>query len=312
MDTQFIKVAICQYPGALNSAVYGLEELFSMANRACDEQNLAVRFEPQIYRTESLPSESQHIVLLPPSGDEQHYLNPPSKLLEWLRQQHQAGATVASACAGAFILNASGVVAKRCVTTHWGLAELFQSHFRDTPLDTREILIDHGDVITAGGLMSWLDLGLELVCRYASLSVMRQLGKILVIDTAPREQRYYRQFLPNVNHGDKPILQSQQYVNQHYAQVLVVSELASRANLTERTFQRRFLKATGFNPNAYIQQLRVQKACDLLESSNDSFERIAMLVGYEDVSACRKVFTKLMGLSPKAFRMRFSREPQID
>ncbi len=76
--------------------------------------------------------------------------------------------------------------------------------------------------------------------------------------------------------------------------------------LTERTLQRRFQKATGLNLNQYLQHLRVQKACDLLESSNLAFEAIAYHVGYQDASAFRKVFIKTMGLAPKAFRARFS------
>ncbi|WP_394241158.1 helix-turn-helix domain-containing protein [Vibrio astriarenae] len=77
--------------------------------------------------------------------------------------------------------------------------------------------------------------------------------------------------------------------------------------MTVRTLQRRFKAATGFNPNQYIQRVRIQKACDLLETGSESFEVIARQVGYEDSSAYRKVFVKLMGLTPIEFSRRFQR-----
>lgn len=134
---------------------------------------------------------------------------------------------------------------------------------------------------------------------------MRQLGKQLVVDTALREQRYYQQFTPSLLHGDQVVVAIQQMMNLEYGQPLSIQAIATQFHLTERTMQRRFLKATGYNPNHYLQRLRIQKACDLLESSQLSFEVIARQVGYEDTSACRKVFIKTMGLTPKAFRHRF-------
>ncbi len=155
--------------------------------------------------------------------------------------------------------------------------------------------------------MAWIDLGFEVVAKYTSLSVMHQLGKTLVIDTAPREQRFYQQFNPSFLHGDQTIVTIQQTMNLDYTKPLSIRLLAKQANLTERTMQRRFLKATGCNPNHYLQRLRVQKACDLLESTQRSFEWVANQVGYEDTSACRKVFIKTMGLTPREFRTRFVR-----
>ncbi len=153
--------------------------------------------------------------------------------------------------------------------------------------------------------MSWLDLGLALVEKLASPYVSRQLGKLLVIDTAGREQRYYQQFSPVFTHVDSVILRAQKSIQSRYRHAVKVSELAKESCLTERTFLRRFVKATGLKPKVYIQRLRVQKACDLLETTQQSFETIANNVGYEDTSACRKIFMRVMGLTPRAFKKRF-------
>lgn len=301
-----ISIGICEYPSVLKSSVYGLEELFLLASRVCCEQGLKVQFESVIIPYHDWVEDSFTVVLLPPASLDTYYLAPEAKLIEWLRKQYSKGAVLSSACAGAFILAATDLLGKREVTTHWALAETFARMFTEIPLNSNKILIDHGDIVTAGGMMSWLDLGFELISKYSSPRVVRQLGKTLVIDTAHREQSYYQQFKPSFTHGDLVIVAAQQIMHQRYMGALSIQQLAKQVNLTERTLQRRFLKATGYNPNQYLQHLRVQNACDYLESTNRSFEWIANQVGYEDISACRKAFINIVGLTPREFRKRFS------
>lgn len=306
-----INVAIVQYPGAMQSAVEGLRELFSLANRLSTEQDTAAPFSIciqeglQIAETDKTSTPPVQIVIVPPCIDGTYYGEEHPPLTRWLKAQHQQGAVLCSVCAGAFILAQTGLLDQRPATTHWLLAERFSERFPAVYLDDNKILINDGDLITAGGLMAWLDLGLELVAQFAHPTLMRQLGKQLVVDTGPREQRYYRRFMPRLNHGDSTILQSQHYLQRHFHDNLSVKGLASSSYLTERTFLRRFVRATGLKPSEYLQQLRVSKACDALESSQRTVEKIAAEVGYEDVSAFRKVFIKITGLTPREFRARF-------
>ena len=155
--------------------------------------------------------------------------------------------------------------------------------------------------------MSWVDLGLELVAQFMHPSVMRQLGKYMVVDTGLREQRYYQSFSPVLDHGNKAILKTQHYIHKHFNQVITIETLCSLCFLSERTFLRHFVKATEFKPTQYIQQLRIKKACELIESTSDTFETIAAAVGYEDSSAFRKTFVKIIGLTPRDFKQRFVR-----
>jgi len=319
-----MKIAIVDYPDVLKSAVYGLQEMFLMANEIATEQGLTIQLQADIIgfikrtnsQEETIPPIKDALqgndvryeaVILPPSMPSKFYLQPTPDLLNWLQNRHGEGSILCSACAGAFIIASTGLLAKREATTHWGLANDFTDLHPDTRLNLKEIVKNDGDIITAGGMMSWLDLGLELVAQFMSPAVMRQLGKILVIDTGQREQRFYQQFSPRLNHGDDVILNIQQTLQRDYPNTIRITELASASCLTERTFLRRFSKATGFKPSEYLQRLRIQKACDLLENTHKTFELIANEVGYEDVSACRKTFTRIIGLSPRAFKKRFVR-----
>lgn len=307
-----MKIAIVNYPYALKSSVYGLQEMFAMANEISAEHGLSPNLEVDILDftgLEDSPKKGKlyEAVILPPSMPSDFYLQPAAYLQSWLKERHSEGSILCSACAGAFIIASTGILSEREATTHWALANDFNDLYPQTHLNLNSIVNNDNDIITAGGMMSWLDLGLELVAQLISPAVMRQLGKILVIDTGQREQRFYQQFSPRLNHGDEIILEVQQNLQRNYSNTIKITELASICCLSERTFLRRFSKATRLKPSKYLQRLRIQKACDLLESTEKSFELIANEVGYEDVSACRKVFIRITGLSPRAFKQRFVR-----
>ncbi len=312
MKDRQVNIAIINYPGAMLSAVYGMQEIFQLANKICHERELKNHFSIMIYdlneEHQSLFNDSvTQVVIIPPDIGGNYYQQPEKSLTEWLLKQHGNGATLCSVCAGAFILAETGLLVKREVTTHWDLADQFSKKYPNVLLDSNKILINGGDIITAGGLMSWLDLCMELVGQIADQNVMRQLGKYLVIDTGPREQRYYVSFSPVLDHGDKEILKAQHFMQAHIEKNITVKQLATDNFLTERTFLRRFLKATELKPIHYLQKLRIQKACDLIETTNLTVDAIAFKVGYGDTSAFRKIFIKIMGLTPREFKNRFSK-----
>lgn len=305
-----IHIAIITYPKALRSAVYGLYDLLQLSNEIASEGKEQV-FSIDILDAENGVSELKNdqkysAVLIPPSA--QSGFNEPTneQLKHWLQHKYSEGAILCSVCAGAFLLAETGLLNRREVTTHWCFGESLRQRFPQVLVNTDKILINDGDIITAGGMMSWVDLGLELVAQFMSPSMMRQLGKILVVDTGVREQRYYQSFVPKMDHGDHVIVKAQQLLQAHYHKRLSIAELSQAVHLTERTFLRRFVIATGFKPSEYLQQLRIQKACSLLEDTNLTFNKIAHQVGYSDASACYRVFSKITGLAPTEFRQRFA------
>ena len=301
-----INIAILHHETALTSAVFGLEETFLLANRICEKHHQDCEFNIQrITQLAHVPCSQWQVVILPPCKPGQQSPKE-ADLLAWLIEQHKSGTTLSSVCVGAFSLAATGIPTGRVMTTHWSYAEEFRLTFPKQPLDTQRILIDHGDVISAGGVMAWLDLALALISKYSSPFIKRQIGKTLVMDTKHREQSFYQEFVPNVNHGDNLIRQIQQWLSQHLAEKIEIKNVARLHHLNERTLQRRFAKATSFSPNQYLQRLRIQAACDLLETTRYPFDSIAFQVGYLDTSACRKAFIKIMGLTPNQYRKLFN------
>ncbi|QEW07387.1 GlxA family transcriptional regulator [Nitrincola iocasae] len=310
-----ILVAILEIPGTALSAVHGLTDLFMSANRMLVELQQTPELQFQIVRwqleqgqlspldtVEVAPS----LVIVPPVLEGQAYLEPQPMVCAFLQDLHRQGALVCSACAGSFLLAQAGLLDGRKATTHWHLESVFRHHYPEIDLDINALLLSDSDLVTAGGVMAWIDLGLHLIGRYVPPSVVQALGRFLVVDTGARQQSYYRFFMPEMSHGDAQILKVQHHLHKYYRPKCSITEMAELAGLTERTFMRRFHRATGFRPAEYLQQQRLNKAREALENSRTPVERVAWDVGYEDVSAFRKMFHKQTGLTPSQYRERFS------
>ena len=224
----------------------------------------------------------------------------------WLTEQGRKGACLCSVCAGAFLLAETGLLQGRKATTHWNLADAFSQRFPDILLKREKMLIDEGDCITAGGVSAYMDLSLYLTARFGSPELAASLSKILLIDPARRLQSPYQTGSFCKNHGDTEILAIQAWLEADVARPVTLHDLADRAGLGERTFMRRFKKATGDTPLEYLQHLRIEAARKLLETSIETIDGITLKSGYQDISSFRKLFKKYTGLSPSAYRRKFS------
>jgi transcriptional regulator GlxA family with amidase domain len=319
-----VEIGLLDYPDAQLSAIHGLTDLFKTANRLAAEQGLSgapiLRVShwrltaandavEKVFDTHPGAARklAPHLaaVIIPPSLDGEPLGARTIPLANWIKAQHAGGATLCSICVGAMLLAETGLLNGRPATTHWGLAEEFTAQFPDVHLDADKLIIDDADIITAGGLTAWIDLGLRLIDRLIGPTIMLATARFFLVDPSGREQRFYSSFAPKLHHGDDAILKVQHWLRTQSGTRVTLPMMAEQARLGERTFLRRFQKATGLNPTEYLQHLRVGKARELLEASALAVDQIAWRVGYEDAGAFRKVFQKLMGLTPGDYRRRF-------
>lgn len=228
----------------------------------------------------------------------------------WLVAQHRRGAVLASTCGGAFLLAETGLLSGRAATTHWMFADLLQTRFPEVQVEPDRIVIDDGDILTAGGLMAWTDLGMRLIDRLLGPSIMVETSRFFLVDASGREQRHYGSFAPRLTHGDEAILKVQHWLQAKGARAIGVADMAREAGLEERTFLRRFKAATGVKPTEYAQSVRVEKARELLQFTKRTIDQIAWAVGYEDATAFRRIFSRLVGLAPGDYRRRFAAESE--
>lgn len=272
------------------------------------DNRVITAFDGMIVQAEKKLSEDAvyDIVVVPVIFGDLEPLLADDETVGWLASQGEQGACLCSVCAGAFLLARTGRLNGRKATTHWNLADDFAARFPDILLNRDKMLIDEGDCITAGGVTAYLDLSLYLAARFGSPELAAALGKMMLIDPARRLQTPYQSGSFNKAHGDREILATQHWLDDNFPGAVAIGELAARAGLGERTFMRRFRKATGDTPHYYIQQLRIAAARKLLETTAETIDGITLQIGYEDAGSFRKLFKRHTGLSPAAYRKKFS------
>jgi AraC-like DNA-binding protein len=94
----------------------------------------------------------------------------------------------------------------------------------------------------------------------------------------------------------------QQLMQKRVARDLDLDSLAEEARLSKYHFSRKFKQLTGHSPIQYFIHLKMQYACQLLDSSIDSIKQIAAKVGFDDPYYFSRQFKQVIGISPSQYR----------
>ncbi|MFQ5617299.1 MAG: GlxA family transcriptional regulator [Anaerolineales bacterium] len=225
---------------------------------------------------------------------------------QWLQQQYEEGAVLAANCNGAFLLAATGLLENRRSTTSWWLARLFREQYPNVDLRPRELITEDDRLLCAGAVTAHLNLALRLVERYAGQHLALLCARTMLIDANRMSQAPYMMLQTHLKHADDLVLQAQSWMQDHLQQTFNLHDIAGELNVSQRTFIRRFKRATGETPIGYLQNLRIETAKRLLESTVLSLEEIIARVGYTDTSSFRRLFKRQTQLSPREYRKQFS------
>jgi transcriptional regulator GlxA family with amidase domain len=283
------------------------------------------RFEPRLVTFDGEPYRDLHGVQITPHGSFEDFPKPdiviipelaidPWKPLpnsfvpvsDWLRSTYEDGAIVASLCSGSVLLSETGLLDGEEATSHWAYCDAIKSRHPSIKMRRERVLVMAGDghrLITTGGFSSWHDL----VGRVAGPEEARRLSKLFLLDWHLDGQLPFAALTVGRNHEDPLVAAAQTWAADNYANPNPVSAMASASGLTERSFLRRFKKATGQTPLEYVQTLRIEEAKQMLETTSDPFNEIAAEVGYSEPSAFRHLFRKLVGITPSAYRTKHQR-----
>jgi len=249
------------------------------------------------------------LILIPaPHGDLEQAVAQNQALIAWIRRQHAGGAEVASLCLGAFLLAATGLVDGRQCATHWLGAHDFRRMYPQVELVDERIITDERGIYSSGGAYSYLNLVLYLVEKYVGREMAVCCAKVFQIDIGRDSQSPFVMFRGLKEHNDAPIKKAQEFIEANFQNRISVDELAAMAFLSRRNFERRFKKATFNSVAEYIQRVKIEAAKMSLESSRDNVNEVMYSVGYTDTKAFRALFKKLTGVSPLAYREKYSRK----
>lgn len=222
-----------------------------------------------------------------------------------LRDAVDRGAWVVSLCTGAFALAAAGLLDGRRCTTHWRHTADLQRAAPGAEVDADVLYVQDGTVVTSAGTAAGIDACLHIVRSEFGASVAATIARAMVVP--PHREGGQAQYIARPvpacpDDGLGPVLA---WALEHLADDLSVERLAARARLSPRTFARHFRDTTSATPAAWVNQQRLDRARELLETTDLSVESVAGRVGFGSAAVLRTHFAR-MGTTPGAYRRTFA------
>jgi transcriptional regulator GlxA family with amidase domain len=212
---------------------------------------------------------------------------------------------VVSFCTSAFVLAAAGRLDGRAATTHWALADTFRRLFPAVRLEPDVMFVDAGDVLTSVGGAAGIDLCLQLVRGDRGAGVVNSAARRCVV--APWRDGGQAQFIehPLPRDTGASTARTRTWALGRLDAPLALADLAAHANMSVRTFIRRFHAEVGTSPNQWVVQRRVGRARNLLETSALSVDEVAHQAGFGSAALLRRHLHAAVGLTPSAYRRAF-------
>jgi len=233
----------------------------------------------------------------------------PEELLEALRRAVDRGTRVLSVCTGAFILGEAGLLDGRRCTTHWRNADELARRYPAAKVDPDVLYVDDDPVITSAGTAAGIDACLYLVRKEQGSRIANGIARRMVVP--PHRDGGQAQYVdqPVPPSCDGALRDLLEWLRAHLDQPLTVRQLAARANMSERTFARRFVQDTGTTPQRWLIGQRILLAQQLLEESDETVDAIADRAGFGNATALRHHFRAWRGTTPHAYRRIFRGDP---
>ena len=147
---------------------------------------------------------------------------------------------------------------------------------------------------------------LNLIARHLGAPAAQAVAKFFALEFHRDGIAPYSVFVPNRNHGDAVIERAQRWVHARPDNACPVQGMVEVCGVPERSFKRRFRKATGYTPIDYVQEIRLSRAKHLLEQTSKAIDAIAGDVGYENPAYFRRLFKRKVGITPGAYRRKFN------
>jgi transcriptional regulator GlxA family with amidase domain len=212
-------------------------------------------------------------------------------------------------CSGSFFLAAAGLLDGRRAATHWSVAALLRQRYPAIEVDPDAIYVRDGPLWTSAGVTAGIDLALALVEEDFGHALALEVARDLVMYLKrPGGQSQFSVQLASQGTGHRDIQAVQNWVLEHLVEPMPLAALAARAAMSERHFRRVFTQETGQTPSAFVESARLEGARRLLESQAGlPLKTVAARMGMGSEQALRHLFVRHLGITPLAYRERFSR-----
>ena len=217
---------------------------------------------------------------------------------------------VTSVCTGALVLGAAGLLDGHRATTHWDSCAELAELSPDIEVLPDQIYVHDRDRWTSAGVTAGIDLALALVEDDHGPELAHEVAAWLVVFARrPGGQAQFSVQLRAQAARNPAVAEVQRWLPDHLDEDLTVGRLAERAQMSPRTFARTFRSETGTTPAAHVEELRVEAARRLLETTDLTVGAIARRVGLKHAETLHRSFARRVGTTPDRYRQHFARTP---
>lgn len=247
--------------------------------------------------------------LLVPGGMEADVPYTDPVIIQAIEKAAQNAHRVISVCSGALLLGAARLLDYKRATTHWLVADRLRELYPNIYVEPDAIYVQDGNIFTSGGVTAGIDLALNLVEEDYGPDLAIEVARILLLYR--RRPGYQSQFstpLAMQTKASKRFANLFNWLEKHLKENITVDRLAEQANMSPRTFARIFPLETGMNPGRFVEQLRIDRARELLEASDAGLEDVARESGFGREERLRRAFQRRLGISPAQYRAHFTKE----
>lgn len=313
------RIAIALFQDVLLLDVAGPMDVFSIANRylapearyaittvGLDDRPLRASNGCGIQADVALDKFDDDLDLLLVPGGPGAYDSDHATLLPSLQRVCGRAARYGSICTGAFLLGELGLLDDHRVTTHWNYTSRLAKAFPRAHVEPDEIFIGDRRLLTSGGVTAGIDLALSIVMEHHGRELALEVAKVILV--AIRRQGGQARFSPLLNELGKqasPLGKVQEYILEHLDEDISVERLATLASMSTRNFSRVFVRELNMTPKEFVQNARVDRARQFLESSDLPMKTIAFRAGFGSVRHMRQLFCQKLGVSPTEYRLQF-------
>jgi transcriptional regulator GlxA family with amidase domain len=215
---------------------------------------------------------------------------------------------VTAVCTGSWLLAEAGLLDGHRATTHWASCDALGERFPTVAVEPDRIYVRDRDRWTSAGVTAGIDLFLAIVEADHGADLAHQVaGWLVVFARRPGGQSQFSAQLRAQPASEPAIAELQRWLPGHLTADLSVEALARRGGMSPRTFARAFVRETGTTPAAFVEELRVEAAQHLLETTDLTVAAIAARVGIHHAETLHRAVRRRLGTTPDRYRQHFAR-----
>lgn len=220
------------------------------------------------------------------------------KALTWIKKAAKKCQRFGSICSGTVFLGLAGLINNRTVTTHWEACNKLKEICPQSIVNENSLYEIDENLWTSAGVSTGIDMALQMLSVDHNEDVKALVAKRLVVYAhRPGNQSQFSSMLKAQTAHAGMFSDIINWIYNNLDKSIKVSDLALLANMSERSFYRKFTKTIGKTPSKYIEIARLEKAKFLLEA-NHPVKAILSNIGYSSEASFRQAFKKLYGVSP--------------